>query len=129
VSGHARLPGKYPSASLFDRSTNVHRLMPVSLSSVTCNVATIAETVAGNEQAGGARGDGVMEPDQIFELIVKADEKLKYATAAKGDIRAKQAADLLSDALREAEAIGNESLVQQARLRMADLEAIVGGPG
>ena len=25
-----------------------------------------------------------MEPDEIFALIVKADEKLKYATAAQG---------------------------------------------
>ncbi|HET6714462.1 MAG TPA: hypothetical protein VFI59_12230 [Actinomycetota bacterium] len=71
-----------------------------------------------------------MEPSEIFELIVKADEKLKYATAGKGDVRAKQAGELLSEALREAEAIGNDALVQQAKVRLADLDAIVGGrPG
>ncbi|MDH4113773.1 MAG: hypothetical protein OEV60_14030 [Actinomycetota bacterium] len=66
-----------------------------------------------------------MEPGDIFQLIVKADEKLKYATAAKGDVRAKQAADLLADAIREAEEIDNEALVQQAKVRLADLEAML----
>ncbi|HWC70463.1 MAG TPA: hypothetical protein VG993_04795 [Actinomycetota bacterium] len=64
-----------------------------------------------------------MEPSEIFELIVKADEKLKYATVEKGDLRRSQAADLLAEALREAEAIGNEQLVSQAKVRLADLEA------
>jgi hypothetical protein len=64
-----------------------------------------------------------VEPAEIFQLIVKADEKLKYATAEKGDVRRAQAADLLATALREAEAIGNEQLVQQAKVRLADLEA------
>ncbi len=68
-----------------------------------------------------------MEPGQVFELIVKADEKLKYATAGKGDVRARQAGELLADALREAEAIGNDQLVQQAKVRLADLEAITSG--
>jgi hypothetical protein len=67
-----------------------------------------------------------MEAAEIFELIVKADEKLKYATASRGDQRAQQAADLLGQALREAEAIGNEGLVQQAKVRLADLEALLG---
>jgi hypothetical protein len=66
-----------------------------------------------------------MEPDEIFQLIVKADERLKYATAGKGDARARQAADLLGEAQREAEAIGNEQLAQQAKLRLADLEALL----
>ncbi len=66
-----------------------------------------------------------MDPAQIFELIVKADEKLKYATAARGDKRAAQAADLLQRAIAEAQATGNESLVQQARVRLADLEALL----
>ena len=66
-----------------------------------------------------------MEANEIFELIVKADEKLKYATAAKGDVRARQAADLLAEAEREAEAIGNDALVQQAKVRMADLQALL----
>ena len=66
-----------------------------------------------------------MEPSEIFELIVKADEKLKYATAAKGDARAKQAAELLVQAQGEAEAIGNDALVQQATVRLADLDAML----
>jgi hypothetical protein len=70
-----------------------------------------------------------MDPNEIFELIVKADEKLKYATAKQGDVRAKQAADLLQEALREAEAIGNDALVQQAMVRLADLDALLGGAG
>jgi replicative DNA helicase len=68
-----------------------------------------------------------MEPQEIFDLIVKADEKLKYATAARGDQRAKQAADLLQEAMREAEAIGNDALVQQAKVRLADLDALMSG--
>jgi hypothetical protein len=70
-----------------------------------------------------------MEPAEIFELIVKADEKIKYATAAKGDVRAKQAADLLAQAKSEAQAIGNEALVQQVEVRLKDLDALLGGPG
>jgi hypothetical protein len=66
-------------------------------------------------------------PDEIFQMIVKADEKLKYATAGKGDVRAQQAADLLAEAMREAEAIGNEGLVQQAKVRLADLEVLLTG--
>lgn len=68
-----------------------------------------------------------MEPQEIFDLIVKADERLKYATAARGDQRAKQAADLLQEAMREAEAIGNDALVQQAKVRLADLDALMSG--
>jgi hypothetical protein len=66
-------------------------------------------------------------PDEIFQMIIKADEKLKYATAGKGDVRAQQAADLLAEAMREAEAIGNEGLVQQAKVRLADLETLLAG--
>jgi hypothetical protein len=66
-----------------------------------------------------------VEPNEIFELIVKADEKLKYATPARGDQRAHQAAELLAQAIREAEAIGNDALVQQAKVRLADLEALM----
>ena len=68
-----------------------------------------------------------MEASEIFELIVKADEKIKYATAARGDQRARQAADLLQQARSEAEAIGNEALVRQANVRLADLEALMAG--
>jgi hypothetical protein len=70
-----------------------------------------------------------MDPKDIFELIIKADEKLKYATAARGDQRAQQAAELLRRAMREAEAIGNDALVQQAQVRLADLRALLDGGG
>ena len=62
-----------------------------------------------------------MQPNEIFELIVKADEKLKYATAERTDARRMQAADLLNRALDAAREIGDEGLVQQAELRLADL--------
>jgi hypothetical protein len=69
----------------------------------------------------------MVTPDEIFQLIVKADHKLKYATAGNGEVRAQQAAELLAEAIREAEAIGNEGLVQQARVRLADLETLLAG--
>jgi hypothetical protein len=62
-----------------------------------------------------------MQPNEIFELIVKADEKLKYATAARTDARRMQAVDLLNRALEAAREIGNDGLVKQAELRLADL--------
>jgi hypothetical protein len=65
-----------------------------------------------------------MEPSEIFELIVKADEKLKYATAAKGDVRAAQARDLLEQAREAARAIGNDALIAQAETRLNDLTTL-----
>jgi hypothetical protein len=65
--------------------------------------------------------DPPIDPKEIFELIVKADEKLKYATAEKSDARRRQARDLLTQALEAARAIGNDPLVQQAELRLSDL--------
>ena len=62
-----------------------------------------------------------MQPNEIFELIVKADEKLKYATADKTGTRTQQARDLLTQARDAARAIGNDQLVQQAELRLSDL--------
>jgi len=62
-----------------------------------------------------------MEPNEIFELIVKADEKLKYATVERGDARAEQARALLERAREAAQAIGNDALIQQADTRLADL--------
>jgi hypothetical protein len=62
-----------------------------------------------------------MEPNEIFELIVKADERLKYATTDRSDARRQQAKDLLVEALAAAREIGNDALVRQAELRLADL--------
>ena len=64
-----------------------------------------------------------MEPNEIWELIVKADEKLKYSTAANADLRRQQAIDLLVEARDAAREAGVEQLVQQAETRLADLSA------
>jgi hypothetical protein len=65
-----------------------------------------------------------MTPNEIFELIVKADEKLKYATAEKSDQRRDQARDLLNQARDAAREIGNDGLVTQAETRLTDLDAL-----
>jgi hypothetical protein len=70
-----------------------------------------------------------VEPNEIFELIVKADEKLKYAKPGIADTRTEQARALLGEAIEAARAIGNEGLVTQAQTRLADLDALAqGGP-
>lgn len=69
-----------------------------------------------------------MEPAEIWKLILKADERLKYAAGGAGGSggpdprRREQAAALLVDALVEAEAIGDEGLATQARIRLDDLD-------
>ena len=65
-----------------------------------------------------------MEPNEIFDLIVKADEALKYAREDKAMVRVRQARDFLSRAKSEATAVGNEALVDQAELRLTDLAAL-----
>ncbi len=67
-----------------------------------------------------------MEPNEIFALIVKADEKLKYATAERAEVRRAQARELLERALAEARAIENGALILQAEQRLADLDAAAG---
>lgn len=62
-----------------------------------------------------------MDPKEIFELIVKADEKLKYATAENRELRERQARELLTQALAAARQLGNENLVRQAETRLSDL--------
>jgi len=64
-----------------------------------------------------------MEPKDLFELIIKADEKLKYSNEANMDLRTQQAIELLTQARDAAREIGNEALVQQAETRLADLGA------
>jgi hypothetical protein len=71
--------------------------------------------------------DAPTDPKDIFELIVKADERLKYATPGRADTRTAQARDLLEQALEAARAIGNEALVRQAETRLADLDALEAG--
>ncbi len=65
-----------------------------------------------------------MDPKDIFELIVKADEALKYATEEKAAARVGQARSWLVQARDEARAAGIDGLVEQAERRLADLEAL-----
>lgn len=62
-----------------------------------------------------------MDPKDIFALIIKADEKLKYATAGKADVRRQQARDLLLQAREAALEIGDDALARQAVTRLTDL--------
>jgi len=64
-----------------------------------------------------------MEPNEIFELIIKADERLKYAHEDNAGLRSQQARELLVKARDAAREIGNEGLVQQAETRLADLDS------
>ena len=64
-----------------------------------------------------------MDAKEIFELIIRADEKLKYATPDKAGTRAAQARELLGRARDEAAALGNQQLVEQAERRLADLDS------
>jgi hypothetical protein len=67
-----------------------------------------------------------VEPGEIFDLIIKADEAVKYATEDKVAARGRQAREYLIQAVREAQAIGNQGLVEQAERRLADLDALLG---
>jgi hypothetical protein len=67
-----------------------------------------------------------VDQKEIFELIVKADERLKYATDANRAQRQQQAIDLLIQARDAAREAGVDQLVLQAETRLADLHA---GPG
>jgi hypothetical protein len=70
-----------------------------------------------------------VDPKEIFELIVKADEALKYATEEKAAARSRQARTWLLQARDEAAAIGNDGLVEQAEQRLADLGRLPGAAG
>jgi hypothetical protein len=70
-----------------------------------------------------------VEAKEIFDLIVKADEALKYATEEKAAARVGQARDWLVRARDEARAAGIDGLVEQAERRLADLEALGSGSG
>ena len=62
----------------------------------------------------GSKGD-IVEPNEIFELIIKADERIKYAKPGKGDLRAGQARELLEQARDAAREIDNDALVSRRR--------------
>lgn len=69
-----------------------------------------------------------MEQQEIFELIIKADEKLKYAHEDNAGLRRQQARDLLVRARAAATEIGNDALVLQVDTRLADLDGPEGEP-
>ena len=69
-----------------------------------------------------------MEQQEIFELIIKADEKLKYAHEDNAGLRRQQARDLLVRARAAATEIGNDALVQQVDTRLVDLDGPEGEP-
>ena len=62
-----------------------------------------------------------MEPNEIWELIVKADERLKYAREDQAELRRGQAEGFLREALAAARGIGNAPLEEQALTRLRDL--------
>jgi hypothetical protein len=70
-----------------------------------------------------------MQPDEIFQLIITADERLKYATDQRAASRREQAKALLQQALEAAQEIGNAPLAEQAQRRLSDLESLEGGRG
>jgi len=70
-----------------------------------------------------------MEPNEIFEMIIKADERLKYATDERGAQRREQARALLEQARDEARAIGNQGLIDQAERRLADIDRLASESG
>ncbi len=65
-----------------------------------------------------------MDAREIFELIVKADEALKYATDDKLEARTRQARELLERAAQEARAAEQPRLVELAERRIADLRTV-----
>jgi len=64
----------------------------------------------------------VVERDEIWQLILRADELVKYS-AGEGTPRRGQAVGLLVRALDAAEAAGEPGLAAQARVRLEDLGA------
>jgi hypothetical protein len=62
-----------------------------------------------------------VEPNEIWELIVKADERLKYAREDQAELRKGQSETFLREALAAARDIGNTQLEGQALTRLRDL--------
>lgn len=75
------------------------------------------------------RGAWNVDAAEVFELIVGADERLKYARPKDADLRRRQARELLERARRAALAIGDEDLVRQVEVRLADLGPEAEPPG
>lgn len=70
-----------------------------------------------------------METEEIFALIVRADDALKYATAEKEAVRLERARKFLMRAMSEAREAGNDELIALSGQRLADLGEAEGGAG
>lgn len=68
-----------------------------------------------------------MEPSQIFDLIRRADERLKYVHGASASAARAAARELLERARDEARAAALEELVRQAEVRLEGLAEGVEG--
>ena len=62
-----------------------------------------------------------MDRDAIFDLLVRADERVKYARSGDAAAAARAARELLERARDAARAAALPDLVAQAELRLADL--------
>lgn len=97
-----------------------------------CGAVYPALRRGGSYHAGSAgdeeRAIAGMTPQEIFELIVRADDAVKYAgSGPAAGPRIARARELLERALAEARTAGNGPLAAQAETRLADLEALDGG--
>lgn len=62
-----------------------------------------------------------MDEREIFDLIVRADERLKYAREGGGEAARAAAVELLGRAREAARAAGHDGLLRQVDVRLADL--------
>jgi hypothetical protein len=62
-----------------------------------------------------------MDPNEMFELIGKGDDKVEYATTGKQVGVRQQVIDPLRQAQAAAREIGSDALVQQAEIHPTDL--------
>ena len=65
--------------------------------------------------------------NEIFQLIVEADQKLKEAVFSKDNKLINQTKEMLKQARSGAQVIGNNALSEQAGRRLADLEVLEKG--
>ena len=111
------LPGVFAAGDVRVGSTKQLASAVGEGASVAIAIRALPAAAAGDGRDGGV----TVDPKEIFDLIIKADEKLKYSTEANMAQRAAQARALLEQARDAAREAGNEALVQQAETRLADL--------
>ena len=107
-----------------DRSASRHGWESVTSIIRVMMCANLVDAAARSGPRNGIEGD-IVEPNEIFELIIKADERIKYAKPGKGDLRAGQARELLEtgarcgtrDRQRRARQAGGEATRRSGRAR------------